>query len=166
MIDAGFYCMDCFDGMAQIDDKSIDMILCDLPYGTTQCSWDVIIPFEPLWDEYKRIIKDNGAIVLFSAQPFTTDLIESNRKMFRYEIIWKKTTPSGFLNAKKMPMRIHENILVFYKKAPTYNPQMRKSEKTILLDAQDITVEMQANTMSLEKTIMNILKPDTDIRLT
>ena len=90
MIDFGFYNMDCMDGMAQIDDKSIDMILCDLPYGTTQCSWDIVIPFEPLWEEYKRIIKDNAAIVLFSQQPFTTDMINSNKKMFRYEIIWKK----------------------------------------------------------------------------
>ena len=126
MIDDGFYCMDCFDGMAQIDDKSIDMILCDLPYGTTQCSWDIVIPFEPLWEEYKRIIKDNAAIVLFSQQPFTTDMINSNRKMFRYEIIWEKTLPTGFLNARRMPLRIHENILVFYKKLPTYNPIMRQ----------------------------------------
>lgn len=120
---------DCIELMNEIKDKSIDMILCDLPYGITKCEWDIPISLDSLWKQYKRIIKDNGAIVLFSAQPFTTDLIESNRKMFRYEIIWKKTTPSGFLNAKKMPMRIHENILVFYKKAPTYNPQMRKSEK-------------------------------------
>ena len=126
MIDFGFYNMDCMDGMAQIDDKSIDMILCDLPYGTTQCSWDIVIPFEPLWEEYKRIIKDNAAIVLFSQQPFTTDMINSNKKMFRYEIIWKKTQPMGFLNAHKMPMRCHENILVFYKKLPTYNPIMRQ----------------------------------------
>lgn len=129
MIDDGFYCMDCFDGMAQIDDKSIDMILCDLPYGTTQCSWDIVIPFEPLWEEYKRIIKDNAAIVLFSQQPFTTDMINSNRKMFRYEIIWEKTLPTGFLNARRMPLRIHENILVFYKHLPKYTPQMRTLER-------------------------------------
>lgn len=130
MIEDGFYCMDCFDGMAQIDDKSIDMILCDLPYGTTQCSWDVIIPFEPLWDEYKRIIKDNGCICLFSAQPFTTDLINSNRKMFRYEIVWEKTQKMGFLNANKMPLKGHENILIFYRHLPTYNPQKNMYKST------------------------------------
>lgn len=106
--------------------KSIDLILADLPYGTTKCRFDTVIPFEPLWVEYKRIIKDHGAILLFSQQPFTTDLIMSNRKMFRYEIIWSKTSPTGFLNAKKMPMRYHENICVFYKHLPTYNPQKQK----------------------------------------
>lgn len=96
MIDGGFYCMDCFDGMAQIDDKSIDMILCDLPYGTTRNRWDILLPFEKLWKEYERIIKDNGCIALFSAQPFTTDLINSNRNLFRYDLIWDKVLPSGF----------------------------------------------------------------------
>lgn len=113
---------DCLELLPQVETKSVDIILCDLPYGTTEIAWDKVIPFEPLWEQYKRIIKDNGAIVLFSAQPFTTDLINSNRKMFRYEIIWEKTTPSGFLNANKMPLRTHENIVVFYKKLPTYNP--------------------------------------------
>ena len=116
---------DCLELMKDIPDKSIDMILCDLPYGTTRCKWDTVIPFEPLWEQYKRIIKDNGAILLFSAQPFTTDLISSNRKMFRYEIIWEKTTGMGFLNANKMPLKAHENICVFYKKLPIYNPQKR-----------------------------------------
>lgn len=92
---------DCLELMKDIPDKSIDMVLCDLPYGTTRCGFDTIIPFEPLWKQYKRIIKDHGAILLFSQQPFTTDLIMSNRKMFRYEIIWNKTLPTGFLNAKK-----------------------------------------------------------------
>lgn len=120
---------DCLEEMKQIKDKSIDMILCDLPYGTTKCKWDVVISFEKLWEQYKRIIKDNGAIVLLSSQPFTTDLINSNRKMFRYEIIWKKTLPTGFLNAKRMPMRVHENICIFYKHLPTYNPQMTTVER-------------------------------------
>lgn len=120
---------DCLELMKQIPDKSIDMVTCDLPYGTTRCGFDRIIPFEPLWKQYKRIIKDHGAILLFSQQPFTTDLIMSNRKMFRYEIIWNKTLPTGFLNAKKMPMRYHENICVFYKHLPTYNPQMRTVER-------------------------------------
>ncbi|MDO5345320.1 MAG: site-specific DNA-methyltransferase [Lachnospiraceae bacterium] len=124
MIKDGFYNTDCLEGMKLIDDKSIDMILCDLPYGTTRCTWDIPLPFDVLWQQYERIIKDNGAIVLFSAQPFTTDLIQSNRKLFKYEIIWKKTLPTNFLNARKAPMRIHENICVFYKHQPTYNPIM------------------------------------------
>ncbi|MCX8075227.1 MAG: site-specific DNA-methyltransferase [Clostridia bacterium] len=117
------YNMDCLKGMKLIDNKSIDMILCDLPYGTTHCSWDIIIPFDKLWKEYERIIKDNGAIVLTASQSFTTKLIMSNFKLFRYEWIWKKNTCTGFQNAKKMPLKAHENICVFYKKLPTYNPQ-------------------------------------------
>ena len=121
-----FLNIDCFDGFKLIEDKSIDMILCDLPYGTTNCDWDIRLPFPPLWQQYERIIKDNGAILLFSVQPFTTDLVDSNRKKFRYEIIWKKTLPTNFLNKSFQPMRMHENICVFYKKRPTYNPQMRE----------------------------------------
>lgn len=119
--------------MKEIPDKSVDMILCDLPYGTTRCKWDSVIPFEPLWGQYNRIIKDNGAVLLFSAQPFTSELIMSNRKCFRYEIIWEKTQPTGFLNAKRMPLRNHENIVVFYRKLPTYNPIKHKAKnpKTI-----------------------------------
>ena len=113
---------DCLEVMKSIPDKSVDMVLCDLPYGTTACKWDNVIPFEPMWEQYDRITKKNAAILLFSAQPFTTDLICSNRKNFRYEIIWQKTQASGFLNANKMPLRAHENILVFYKNLPTYNP--------------------------------------------
>lgn len=108
--------------MKDIPDASIDMILCDLPYGTTQCRWDSPIPLEPLWKEYCRIIKANGVILLFGTQPFTSKLVCSNLKMFRYEWIYEKTQPSGHLNAKRMPMKYHENILVFYKNQPTYNP--------------------------------------------
>ena len=114
---------DCLELMKNIPDKSIDMILCDLPYGTTHNKWDTIIPFDKLWAQYKRIIKDNGAILLFSQMPFGASLIMSNPKMFRYEWIWEKNQAVGFLNAKKMPLRKHENILVFYKHLPTYNPQ-------------------------------------------
>jgi site-specific DNA-methyltransferase (adenine-specific) len=121
-----FYNEDCLEGMKRLPDRSIDMILCDLPYGTTQNKWDVIIPFDKLWEQYNRIIKDNGAIVMTASQPFTTDLIMSNRKMFRYEWIWEKTKSTGYLNARKMPMKTHENIVVFYKKTCTYNPQMSK----------------------------------------
>lgn len=115
---------DCLDVMNDIEDESIDLILCDLPYGTTKNKWDIIIPFAPLWAHYNRIIKPKGNIVLTSAQPFTTDLINSNRKMFRYDLIWYKALGTGFLNSKKMPMRNHEHVCVFYKKLGTYNPQM------------------------------------------
>lgn len=120
---------DCLEIMKDIPDKSIDMILCDLLYGTTACKLDTIIPFEPLWEQYNRIIKDNGAIILFSQMPFTAELTHSNLKLFKYEWIWEKDNGTGFLNAKKMPLKIHENILVFYKKLPTYNPQMRTGFK-------------------------------------
>ncbi len=123
------YNEDCLEGMLRIDDKSIDCIICDVPYGTTQCHWDSIIPFEPMWKQINRVIKDNGAILLFSSQPFTSALIMSNPKMFKYEWIWQKTHPKGHLNAKKMPMRAHENIEVFYKKPPIYNPQITHGHK-------------------------------------
>lgn len=116
---------DCLELMKNIPDGSVDMVLCDLPYGTTQCEWDKCIPFPPLWEQYKRVCKENAAIVLFSSQPFTTDLINSNRKMFRYEIVWEKSTAAGYFNANKMPMKIHENLVVFYKHLPIYNPQKR-----------------------------------------
>ncbi|WP_330948888.1 DNA-methyltransferase [Virgibacillus sp. MG-45] len=118
------YNMDCLEGMKYIPDGTVDLILCDLPYGTTNCSWDEIIPFEKLWEQYKRVIKENGAIVLTASQPFTTKLINSNLKWFRYEWIWKKKNHvTGFPNANRMPLKNHENICVFYKKLPTYNPQ-------------------------------------------
>jgi site-specific DNA-methyltransferase (adenine-specific) len=120
------YNMDCLEGMKLIKDKSIDLIFCDLPFGTTQNKWDTIIPFEPLWREYKRIIKDNGAIVLFAQGIFTSKLMLSNEKMFKYKIIWEKSKATNFLNAKKQPLRKYEELLVFYKKQPTYNPQFKE----------------------------------------
>jgi site-specific DNA-methyltransferase (adenine-specific) len=114
---------DCLVEMPKIADKSIDMILCDLPYNTTACEWDKLIPFEPLWEQYKRIIKDNGAIVLTASQPFTSALVMSNIKMFKYEFIWEKSRKTGFANCKKIPLKAHENICVFYKHLPKYNPQ-------------------------------------------
>jgi len=117
------YQMDCLEGMKLIPDKSINMILCDLPYGTTACKWDAIIPFEPLWKQYERIIKDNGAIVLFGSEPFSSSLRTSNIKIFKYDWYWKKSKASNFANAKKMPMKDIEIISVFYKHLPTYNPQ-------------------------------------------
>ena len=115
---------DCFDVFPFIEDKSIDAIICDLPYGTTACKWDSVLPLDKLWKEYERIIKPNGAIILFGSQPFTSVLICSNLEWFKYELIWKKNIPSGFFNAKKQQMKIHENIAIFSNGKPTYNPQM------------------------------------------
>lgn len=113
---------DCLEIMPHIEDSSVDLILCDLPYGSTKCSWDIIIDLDELWRHYNRIIKPNGAILLFAQTPFDKVLGMSNIKNLKYEWIWEKTQATGHLNAKKMPMKSHENILVFYKKMPTYNP--------------------------------------------
>lgn len=122
---------DCLELMCNIPDKSIDMILCDLPYGTTQNKWDSVIPFNLLWCQYRRIIKDNGAICLFGQGLFTANLICSNKEMYRYDLIWEKTKAGGFLNARRMPLQAHENISVFYKKLPIYNPQMEAGKPYI-----------------------------------
>jgi len=116
--------------MKDIPDKSIDMILCDLPYGTTSCSWDTIIPFEPLWKQYGRIIKDNGAIVLTASQPFTSKLVMTNLKKFRHEIIWVKNRGSNIFNLKTNPMKEHESIIVFSNGIKTYNPQYQKRKES------------------------------------
>jgi len=134
---------DCLEVMKDIPDGSVDMILADLPYGTTACKWDTIIPFEPLWEQYKRIIKPNSAIVLFGSQPFTSALVMSNPKMFKYEWVWKKEKGGNFASCKKVPMKIHENILVFggnkyfpiMKERPIKNirnnkPRINKSNQT------------------------------------
>ena len=119
---------DCLNVMHDIPSKSIDMILCDLPYGTTQNRWDSIIPLNQLWPHYERIIKDNGAIVLTGQGLFTANLMLSNSKLFKYKITWVKSKPTNFLNAKKQPLRKHEDICIFYKNQPTYNPQMTFGE--------------------------------------
>jgi site-specific DNA-methyltransferase (adenine-specific) len=121
--------MDCLEGMKLIPDKSINAIICDLPFGTTDCKWDTIIPFEPLWEQYERITTDNGAILLFGSQPFTSKLINSNIDLFRYEIVWEKEQATNFMFVKKQIGKIHENIAVFYKKQPVYNPQMIQTDK-------------------------------------
>lgn len=121
---------DCLELMKDIPDKSIDAIICDLPYGTTQNKWDSVIPFKKLWNEYERIIKDNGAIVLTAQQPFTSALIMSNPKIYKYNWVYQKNKSTGFLNAKKQPLNDYEDICVFYKKQCTYNPQMTVAEKT------------------------------------
>jgi len=133
---------DCLEVMPNIPDKSIDMILCDLPYGTTACKWDTIIPFEPLWEQYKRIIKDNGAIVLTASQPFTSALVMSNLEMFKYEWIWGKGRGTGFQIIKYKPLVSHENILVFGKGKIKYNPQMRDRNKPRLSKNKGTTRQM------------------------
>lgn len=115
----------CLELMKEIPDGSVDMVLCDPPYGTTRNKWDIIIPFEPLWEQYQRICTPNAAIVLHSQEPFTSSLIQSNLKDFRYKWVWSKKQCSGFLNAKKQPLRNCEDVVVFYRQQCTYNPQMR-----------------------------------------
>lgn len=120
---------DCLDVMRSIPNGSVDMVLCDLPYGVLNkgnegARWDSIIPFQPLWEHYKRIVKDNGAIVLFGTGMFTAKLMLSQPKLWRYNLVWDKVNPTGFLNSNRMPLRVHEDIVVFYKKLPKYHPQM------------------------------------------
>ncbi len=122
------YNEDCLEGMKRIPDKSVDMILCDLPYGTTACKWDTIIPFEPLWEQYNRVVKDNGAIVLFGTEPFSSFMRMSNIKRYRYDLIWEKSRFTNFLFVKKQFGKVHENVSIFYKKQPTYNPQMEEGK--------------------------------------
>jgi site-specific DNA-methyltransferase (adenine-specific) len=123
-----FYNENCLLGMQKIDDKSIDLIITDLPYKKTSLSWDVLIPIKELWEQYERIIKDNGVIALFGQQPFTSYLVMSNLSLFRYELIWEKDKPSNFQQANKQPMCYHENILIFYKHLPIYNKQLVERE--------------------------------------
>jgi site-specific DNA-methyltransferase (adenine-specific) len=114
---------DCLALLADIPTASVDLILCDLPYGTTRCAWDAVIPFEPLWAQYNRVAKVNAAMIFTASQPFTTALIASNLKAFRYSLVWEKAAATGFLNAKRQPLRAHEDIAVFYRRSPTFHPQ-------------------------------------------
>lgn len=127
-INCELYKGDCIGLMQNIPDKSIDLILCDLPYGVTQNQSDIVLPFNTLWGQYNRIIKDRGAILLFCQGIFFVDLVNSNRKMYRYDLVWDKVLSSGFLNANRMPLRQHEQVAVFYKKMPTYNPQFAEGQ--------------------------------------
>jgi site-specific DNA-methyltransferase (adenine-specific) len=138
---------DCLEVIKEIPNKSVDMILCDLPYGTTACKWDNVIPFEPLWEQYKRIIKDNGAIVLFGIQPFTSLLISSNIKNFKYEWIWEKQKASNFMGAKYQPLKYHENICVFSQGSHNYYPQRYK-----VLELEDIKAMNDKELKSLFET--------------
>ena len=128
------YNCDCLEGMKHIPNASIDAIICDLPYGVLNAEsegggWDSLIPFEPLWEQYLRVAKQNAPIVLFCQGMFTAELMMSQPKLWRYNLIWNKVRPSGFLNAKRMPIRSHEDIAVFYREQPTFNPQMRKGDR-------------------------------------
>lgn len=137
--------------MKDIPDKSVDMVLCDLPYGTTACKWDSIIPFEPLWEQYDRITKDNGAIVLFAAQPFTTKLIQSNMKQYRYNWYWKKNNATGGIYCKCQPLRCIEDICVFYRKMPTYNPQgLKKLDKVKIIQPKKNSVHGEKKNPSVQ----------------
>lgn len=136
------YHADCFDIMPDIPNASIDLIFTDMPYGTTRNEWDVAPPLEKLWETYERIIKPNGAIVLFAQSPFDKRLAVSNERLYRYEWIWEKSDAGGFLNAKRMPMKAHENLLVFYKKLPTYNPIMTEGcHKVSRKESQDKCIQ-------------------------
>ena len=119
---------DCFERMKEIADGSVDMILTDPPYGVTQCKWDKAQPFAPMWEEYRRIIKPNGCIAIFAGEPFSSALIQSNLKMYRYELIWQKNAASDFLNAPRKPLNIHDKIQIFYQTSPTYHPQKTKGK--------------------------------------
>ena len=157
---------DCLEIMKKIPDKSIDMILCDLPYGTTKCKWDIIIPFDKLWEQYKRIIKDRGTIALFGCEPFSSLLRISNLKYYRYETIWDKTRGMDPMNAKHRPMRSHENISIFYKKKGTYNPQMipldkpdvRKNNKTTKSDLWNSNGGIITSKIYTERYPLSIIK--------
>jgi len=137
---------DCLVRMKEIPDKSVDAIITDIPYGTTNCVWDSVIPFAPMWEQLKRIIKPNGAIVLFGSQPFTSALIMSNVKMFKYEWVWEKTQATGYLDSKRKPMKAHENILVFCEKQSSYYPQKTfgHKRKTTLARHKQNTATNQA----------------------
>ena len=151
---------DCLELMKNIPDGSIDMILCDLPYGTTACKWDTVIPFEPLWEQYNRIIKDNGAIVLFGSEPFSSALRMSNIKNYKYDWVWNKALAGNGILAKKQPLKIHENIMVFHSKI--YQPQMTKGKfrKKMGLKESEITggdsfSEEYSNDMYYPKSILD-----------
>jgi len=123
--------VNCLDALPKIGDKSIDLILCDLPYGVTQNKWDRVIPLDKLWVQYKRIIKDKGVIALTAQGLFSAKLVNAAEDIFRYSLVWKKNKPRGFLNANRQPMRVHEDILIFYKKQPTYNPQKTRGHPPV-----------------------------------
>jgi len=156
---------DCFDVFPFIKDKSIDAIICDLPYGTTACKWDTILPFDKLWKEYERIIKPNGVILLFGQEPFSSAMRISNIKDYKFDFIWNKKFASNFAQAKKRPMNIQENICVFYKKQPTYNPNMTKRDKPIKATSGSTfsQVSMVKNFNSIDNKVYDFKYPESII---
>jgi site-specific DNA-methyltransferase (adenine-specific) len=149
MLDINLTQGDCLELMKAIPSGSVDLILTDPPYGTTACKWDSIIPLEPMWEQLKRIIKPNGAIVLTASQPFTSILVCSNLEMFRYDWVYDKPAGTGFFNAKLMPLRSHESILVFYKSLPTYNPQKTTGHKRKIAKKKVVSSECYGKDISL-----------------
>ena len=130
------HCMDCIEGMKQLEDNSVDMILCDLPYGTTDCSWDTIIPFDKLWEQYEKIISDVGSIVLFSSGIFTAQLISSNLKLYKYKFVWVKNNTTNFVHAKNRPLTNHEDILIFSKAPMGHKSQL--NERRMIYNPQGL----------------------------
>ncbi len=145
---------DCFNIFPKLQDKSIDLVLCDMPYGTTACKWDIIIDLELMWKQLKRIVKDNAAIVLTGCQPFTSVLVTSNLKMFKYDLVWEKSHAKGHLNSKKQPLRAHESICIFYNFSPIYNPQMTTGHERKVSNNVDRT-NKQSEVYGKQKTITN-----------
>lgn len=140
---------DCLDLLPTLPDGAIDMVLADPPYGTTQCKWDSVIDLAAMWRELERVCKPNAAIVMTAAQPFTAQLVCSNIGMFKYEIIWEKGNATGFLNAKKQPLRAHESVLVFYRQQPTYNPQMTSGHARKTSKRKTVNSECYGKALSL-----------------
>lgn len=149
MVEVQLYRGDCLDLMPGIESESVDLILADLPYGTTECAWDSIIPLAPLWEQYLRIAKPNAAIVLCAAMPFSAVLVASQIALHRYEWIWEKGNATGFLNAKKQPLRAHESAQVFYRKQPTYNPQMTHGHERRTAKRKTVNSECYGKAISL-----------------
>lgn len=140
---------DCLEVMRRLPDASVDLVLADLPYGTTQCSWDVVIPFDALWEQYLRIAKPEAAIVLCAAQPFASLVVASNPAHYRYEWIWEKGNATGFLNAKKQPLRAHESAQVFYRRQPVYNPQMTSGHQRRTAKRKTVNSECYGKALAL-----------------
>ena len=157
---------DCFDVFPFIEDKSIDAIICDLPYGTTACKWDSILPLDKLWAEYKRVLKDDGCIILTASQPFTSALVMSNPKMFKYEWIWKKTRYSGNLNATRMPLKAHESVLIFAKGKTKYFPIKTEAPEHLIDKRKTInpSIVKDGGAYNGSKGFVNIRKKDDGTR--
>ena len=157
---------DCLKLMPSIPDKSIDMILCDLPYGTTACKWDAVIPFKELWEQYERIIKPNKAIVLTASQPFTSALVMSNPKMFKYEWIWQKTRFSGNLNATRMPLKAHESVLIFANTKAPYYPIKTEAPEHLIDKRKNVnpSIVKDGGAYNGSKGFVNIRKKDDGTR--